>query len=71
MIISYFSPVGSRPPSPKSDTEVECNRQSKDSFFTEEDTTLWEWGDLPRKSVTEVPTSAGETESRDHIMGMY
>ncbi|CAG2191472.1 LPIN [Mytilus edulis] len=53
---------------PKSDTEVECNRHSKDSFFTEEDTTLWEWGDLPRKSVTEVPTSAGETESRDHIM---
>ncbi|XP_076083384.1 phosphatidate phosphatase LPIN1-like isoform X1 [Mytilus galloprovincialis] len=62
------SPVGSRPPSPKSDTEVECNRHSKDSFFTEEDTTLWEWGDLPRKSVTEVPTSSGETEPRDHIM---
>ncbi|XP_052097094.1 phosphatidate phosphatase LPIN1-like isoform X1 [Mytilus californianus] len=62
------SPVGSRPPSPKSDTEVECHRQSKGSFLTEEDTTLWEWGDLPRKSVADVPTTVGETESRDLIL---
>ena len=49
------SPVGSRPPSPKSDTEVECRHTVEQTFFTDEDSTLWEWGDLPRKSSIDLP----------------
>jgi hypothetical protein len=25
------------------------------TFFTDEDSTLWEWGDLPRKSSIDLP----------------
>lgn len=58
------SPVGSRPPSPKSDTEFECQRSSPDNFLIEEDTTLWEWGDLPRQSVTELKPVTAESDKR-------
>ncbi|KAJ8322304.1 hypothetical protein KUTeg_000775 [Tegillarca granosa] len=49
------SPVSTRPPSPKSDTELDVRKQNEldQPILSEEDNTLWEWGDLPRKSVTE------------------
>nr|XP_022310226.1 phosphatidate phosphatase LPIN3-like isoform X2 [Crassostrea virginica] len=58
------SPSNTRPPSPKSDTEVDRRRQGAvdQSILSEEDTTLWEWGDLPRRpddSSTPVEANTG------------
>lgn len=52
------SPTTTRPHTPKSDTEVERQKsiESQDALHFgggEEETTLWDWGDLPRKSVTD------------------
>ena len=51
---SLYSPSTTRPPSPKSDTEVDRQKNAEvdQSILTEEDNTLWEWGDLPRKSIS-------------------
>lgn len=54
------SPINTRPHTPKSDTEVERQKsmQSQDALhYGEEETTLWDWGDLPRKSVTDETLS--------------
>lgn len=49
------SPASTRPPSPKSDTELDVRKQNEmdQPILSEEDNTLWEWGNLPRKSVTD------------------
>lgn len=54
-VILTFSPKTSRPHSPKSDTEVERQKSLEhDCLIHEaEDDTFWEWGDIPRKSVSE------------------
>lgn len=56
------SPVHSRPNSPKSDTEVERQKSLENSqdclLEAEEDDTMWEWGAMPRKSVTEESVSS-------------
>ena len=51
-----FSPIGSRPPSPKSDTELEHQKEatSQTALTGDElavlDDVKWEWGELPQKS---------------------
>lgn len=50
------SPTNTRPHTPKSDTEVDRQKsiQSQEALqYGEEETTLWDWGDLPRKSITD------------------
>lgn len=63
----YFSPSNTRPPSPtKSDTELDKHRlQDVDqSFFSEEDNTMWEWGRLPQ-------TSPGIEKSHDDTLTSF
>ncbi|XP_048727886.2 phosphatidate phosphatase LPIN2-like isoform X2 [Ostrea edulis] len=60
------SPANTRPPSPKSDTEVDRQRQGEvdQSILSEEDSTMWEWGDLPRRSEHKVlPIESGNKEA--------
>ncbi|KAL5014363.1 hypothetical protein ScPMuIL_008633 [Solemya velum] len=63
------SPRGSRPSSPKSDTEVEIQKQNmaKQTLLTGEDDTLWEWGNLPqtssKSSMKSKTVSAAEQEN--------
>ncbi len=51
-----FSPIGSRPPSPKSDTEYETQKYDVQSqtLLTgddlKEDDVQWRWGELPEKT---------------------
>ncbi|XP_045182167.2 phosphatidate phosphatase LPIN3-like [Mercenaria mercenaria] len=49
------SPISSRPHTPKSDTEFERQKSigQERLLESEEDDTMWEWGAMPRKSVTE------------------
>ena len=56
MVDCFFSPISTRPHTPKSDTEVDRQKsiESQEALhYGEEETTLWEWGDLPRKSITD------------------
>ena len=56
LVCDISSPVSSRPETPKSDTEVDRQKsiEGKDILIAdEEDDTLWEWGAMPRKSVSE------------------
>lgn len=54
--IRLFSPIGSRPPSPKSDTEYETQKYdvmsqtlvTSDDFS--KDDVKWRWGELPEKT---------------------
>lgn len=59
------SPIHSRPHSPKSDTEVDRQRsmeQEAGCLISEDDDTMWEWGDIPRKSSIDetANTSVGQ-----------
>ncbi|KAK3088821.1 hypothetical protein FSP39_024180 [Pinctada imbricata] len=58
------SPSSTRPPSPKSDTEVDRQKSGEvdSSILMEEDNTLWEWGDLPRRSVSHTPIAENEQQ---------
>ncbi|KAL4217721.1 Lipin-3 [Mactra antiquata] len=54
------SPIHSRPNTPKSDTEVDRQKSlQQDRLLEAEDDTVWDWGAMPRKSVTE-----------DHVKGL-
>ena len=65
--VSKFSPVGSRPPSPKSDTEFETQKydvmsqtlMTGDDF--NEDDVKWRWGELPEKT----PEAGGQLAAKD------
>ncbi|XP_061179306.1 phosphatidate phosphatase LPIN2-like [Saccostrea echinata] len=63
------SPTNTRPPSPKSDTEVDRQRQGEvdQSILSEEDSTLWEWGDLPRRQEEDVksPKESSDKKTSD------
>ncbi|OWF49318.1 Phosphatidate phosphatase LPIN2 [Mizuhopecten yessoensis] len=63
------SPASTRPPSPKSDTEVQLRHQGEvnELLLSEEDNTLWEWGDLPRKSVDETIVGLGDPQTPGHL----
>lgn len=64
---SCFSPTNTRPPSPKSDTEVDRQRQGQvdRSILSEEDSTMWEWGDLPRRPEEGEPPTEQSKEALD------
>lgn len=64
---SCFSPTNTRPPSPKSDTEVDRQRQGQvdRSILSEEDSTMWEWGDLPRRPEEGEPPTEPRKEALD------
>jgi len=65
-----FSPISSRPHTPKSDTEVDRQKSlgKQDRLIVEsEDDTMWEWGDMPRKSP---PTDADAAVTRTTGRGM-
>ena len=55
MFLLFYSPINTRPHTPKSDTEVDRQKsiESQEALHYGEETTLWEWGGLPRKSVTD------------------
>jgi len=68
-----FSPAGSRPDTPKSDTAFEC-ADRKESVAAEcdadEAVNRWQWGELPQSSHQELETtttaqqtSQGQSES--------
>lgn len=61
------SPTNTRPPSPKSDTEVDRQRQGQvdRSILSEEDSTMWEWGDLPRRPEEGEPPTEQSKEALD------
>lgn len=64
---SFYSPTNTRPPSPKSDTEVDRQRQGQvdRSILSEEDSTMWEWGDLPRRPEEGEPPTEPSKEALD------
>ena len=55
-MFSFFSPVASRPPSPKSDTEYE-NQKIDTVTPTDSPTPSWGWGQLPN-----VPRKISESQ---------
>ncbi|XP_069106044.1 phosphatidate phosphatase LPIN2-like isoform X2 [Argopecten irradians] len=57
------SPASTRPPSPKSDTEVQLRCQDDDMILSEEDNTMWEWGNLPRKSMDDSTVVQGDLQT--------
>ncbi|XP_060552221.1 phosphatidate phosphatase LPIN3-like [Ruditapes philippinarum] len=63
------SPNSSRPHSPKSDTEVDRQKSLEQNRLleSEEDDTMWEWGAMPRRSVTEdnIKTLVHQTSDPD------
>ena len=60
----FFSPIASRPPSPKSDTELEHQKEatSQTALTGDElnmlDDVKWEWGELPQKPEDGTPISS-------------
>ncbi|XP_033730774.1 phosphatidate phosphatase LPIN1-like, partial [Pecten maximus] len=61
------SPASTRPPSPKSDTEVQLRHQEEELLFSEEDNTMWEWGDLPRKSTDDSTVVPSDLQTPGHL----
>ena len=67
MFILNSSPIGSRPPSPKSDTEFETQKydvmsqtlMTGDDFH--EDDVKWKWGELPEKT----PDAGNQLSKKD------
>ena len=69
-ITLFFSPIGSRPPSPKSDTEFEIQKydvmsqtlMTGDDF--NEDDVKWRWGELPEKTPDATNQAADKDKSK-------
>ncbi|WAR16648.1 LPIN3-like protein [Mya arenaria] len=61
------SPINSRPHTPKSDTEVDRQKslEQQDRLIVgAEDDTLWEWGDMPRKTSPTINEEDSELSPR-------
>ena len=75
--LSPSSPIGSRPPSPKSDTEFETYQQfdavsqtllTGDDFETI-DEIKWKWGELPESTPRTMKTEGSMDETRSGSIG--
>ncbi len=72
----YFSPVGSRPPSPKSDTEFENRKYDATSqtMLTGDnlqtmDNVQWRWGELPESTAPPDTVTAEGSEAKPPQQG--
>ncbi|XP_052763663.1 phosphatidate phosphatase LPIN3-like isoform X1 [Mya arenaria] len=67
------SPINSRPHTPKSDTEVDRQKslEQQDRLIVgAEDDTLWEWGDMPRKTSPTINEEDSELSPRTAGRGL-
>ena len=65
LIVYTHSPVGSRPPTPKSDTEYEIADRKEAACLESEPIDHWKWGQLPDSSMhlaSAVTTQVPEPE---------
>ena len=73
-VFNLSSPVGSRPPSPKSDTEYETRKydavsqtQLTGDDLRQSDNYRWEWGELPESSCSLAQEGAGAAKTEGDV----
>lgn len=65
----FFSPIPTRPPSPKSDTEVDRQHaEDRQQSLLNESSATWEWGDFPKQTPLNSPDERPQIDAIDSML---
>ena len=64
-----FSPLPSRPPSPKSDTELDRQHtEEKQQQLLQDNSATWDWGEFPKQAPLNSPDREPSKELIDSVL---
>ena len=69
IFVVLCSPVGSRPETPKSDTEYELGREKEEGGATVDENLKWEWGELPQQTQHSKAGGADNQQTSEQTGG--